>query len=167
MAWNRMHICTCIMWIWVSDMKNGRCKREKEFILQEYPVKLNLSIRYWFYGTHNQEMRCRFIWSREKENRTRGSKQRKTEKNSFKLSLRKQPFYCLRSRFFHSLQLLLLLLFFKLYSIELDHGNFTDVIKSHLKKETKPIYQLFSLSLRSSSNKRLQCEGIIICEIHI
>lgn len=84
MAWNRMHICTYNMWIWVSDIKNGRCKREREFILQEYPVKLNLSIRYWFYGTHNQEMRCRFIRSREKEERARESdqgKQRKTHLN--------------------------------------------------------------------------------------
>lgn len=115
------------------------------------------------------------IHSKQREGKARaGERPRKTEKNSFKLALIKQPFYCLRSRFFFSSLLLLLLLFpsssfsFKFYSIELDHGKFTDVIKSHLKKETKPIYQLFFfLSLRTSSNKRLQCEGIIICEIHI
>lgn len=75
-----------------KNLRNGtRCmgygSSSLEFVLQEFPVEVNLSIRYCFYGTYNQEMRCRFIQRREKLILT---------------SIDKAAFYCLCSLFFYN-----------------------------------------------------------------
>lgn len=85
--------CVCAHCSYVPFDGGGKSIRVAwSSLLQEYPVEVNLSIRYCFYSTYNQEMRCRFIQNERKAHLSR--------------SIDKVAFYWLRAA---HLRLLLLL----------------------------------------------------------